>query len=105
MSNSYTIIVADDHPLFRVALTQAIGAQVEGANVLEAEHLKHLEHQMRNEIDLVLLDLHMPGSSDLFGFLHIEKIIEGNKPDELEDIMALCLENFPMSDINFVFNL
>ena len=34
MSNAYTIIVADDHPLFRAALTQAIGAQVDGAKPL-----------------------------------------------------------------------
>jgi DNA-binding NarL/FixJ family response regulator len=26
-----------------------------------------------NEVDLLMLDLHMPGSSDLFGFLHIQK--------------------------------
>ena len=71
MSNSYTIIVADDHPLFRVALTQAIGIQVEGANVLEAEHLKHLEHQMRSEIDLVLLDLHMPGANGFSGLIYL----------------------------------
>ena len=63
MSNNYTIIVADDHPLFRAALTQAIGTQIEGAGVLEAEHLQHLERQMSNEIDLVMLDLHMPGAS------------------------------------------
>jgi len=39
------------------------------------------------------------------GFLHFEKIIDGNNPDELEDIMALDLEYFPISDINLVFNL
>jgi len=50
MSNTYTIIVADDHPLFRAALTQAIGAQIDGAEVLEAEHLQHLEHQMHKNI-------------------------------------------------------
>jgi hypothetical protein len=31
--------------------------------------------------------------------------MEGNSPDELEAIMALGLEYFPISDINFVFNL
>ena len=71
MSNNYTIIVADDHPLFRVALTQAIGAQVEGAQVLEAEHLQHLEHQMSNEIDLVMLDLHMPGANGFSGLIYL----------------------------------
>lgn len=71
MSNNYTIIVADDHPLFRVALTQAIGAQVEGAEVLEAEHLQNLEDQMRSEIDLVLLDLHMPGANGFSGLIYL----------------------------------
>jgi DNA-binding NarL/FixJ family response regulator len=71
MSNRYTIIVADDHPLFRAALTQAIGAQVEGAEVLEAEHLQHLEHQMTSDVDLVLLDLHMPGANGFSGLIYL----------------------------------
>jgi DNA-binding NarL/FixJ family response regulator len=71
MSSSYTIIVADDHPLFRAALTQAIGAQVEGADVLQAEHLKCLEQQMTNDIDLVLLDLHMPGANGFSGLIYL----------------------------------
>ena len=71
MSNTYTIIVADDHPLFRAALTQAIGAQVDGAKVLEAEHLEHLERQMHSEIDLVLLDLHMPGANGFSGLIYL----------------------------------
>lgn len=71
MSNSYAIIVADDHPLFRAALTQAISAQVRGAKVLEAEHLQHLEHQMSSDIDLVLLDLHMPGANGFSGLIYL----------------------------------
>ena len=71
MSNAYTIIVADDHPLFRAALTQAIATQVDGADVLEAEHLQHLEHQMRSEVDLVLLDLHMPGANGFSGLIYL----------------------------------
>jgi len=71
MSNTYTIIVADDHPLFRAALTQAISDQVDGADVLEAEHLQHLEHQMRSEVDLVLLDLHMPGANGFSGLIYL----------------------------------
>jgi len=71
MSNTYTIIVADYHPLLRAALTQAIGTQVDGADVLEAEHLQHLEHQMRSEVDLVLLDLHMPGANGFSGLIYL----------------------------------
>ena len=66
MSSSYTIIVADDHSLFRAA-----GAQVEGADVLEAEHLQRLEQQMTNDIDLVLLDLHMPGANGFSGLIYL----------------------------------
>lgn len=71
MSNTYTIIVADDHPLFRAALTQAIAVQIDGSEVLEAEHLEHLEHQMHREIDLVLLDLHMPGANGFSGLIYL----------------------------------
>jgi DNA-binding NarL/FixJ family response regulator len=71
MSNRYAIIVADDHPLFRAALTQAISAQVQDAEVLEAEHLQHLEHQMSIDIDLVLLDLHMPGANGFSGLIYL----------------------------------
>ena len=71
MSNTYTIIVADDHPLFRAALTQAIGTQVDGSDVLEAEHLQHLELQMHSEVDLVLLDLHMPGANGFSGLIYL----------------------------------
>ena len=41
----------------------------------------------------------------LFGFLHFEKIIDGNNPDELEDIIVSGFEYLPISDINLVFNL
>ena len=57
--------------MFRAALTQAIGTQVDGADVLEAEHLQHLEHQMRSEVDLVLLDLHMPGANGFSGLIYL----------------------------------
>ncbi|MDC9720348.1 MAG: response regulator transcription factor [Gammaproteobacteria bacterium] len=71
MPSNYTIIVADDHPLFRAALTQAISTQVKGAKVLEAEHLQQLEDKMQNEVDLVLLDLHMPGASGFSGLIYL----------------------------------
>jgi DNA-binding NarL/FixJ family response regulator len=70
MSNTYTIIIADDHPLFRAALTQAIGSQGD-KKVLEAEHLKDLEQQIHSDIDLVLLDLHMPGANGFSGLIYL----------------------------------
>lgn len=63
------ILIADDHPLFRVALTQAIRAAVEAARVDEADTLAavHAALEVHADTDLVLLDLHMPGNHGLTG--------------------------------------
>ncbi len=71
MQISHTIIVADDHPLFRAALMQSLGSQASAAKVLEAETLQQLENQIQADIDLVLLDLHMPGASGFSGLIYL----------------------------------
>ncbi|MDF4881463.1 DNA-binding response regulator, partial [Vibrio parahaemolyticus] len=42
MDSTYTIIIADDHPLFRNALFQSIHMAISGANLLEADSLDAL---------------------------------------------------------------
>jgi DNA-binding NarL/FixJ family response regulator len=70
-----TLLIADDHPLYRDALRGALSVSLQDIHLLEAEDLpstiKVLEE---TDIDLLLLDLHMPGSNDLFGLLHILKL-------------------------------
>ena len=63
------ILVADDHPLFRLALTQALRGVVPDAAVHEAETLDGARAVLgaQQDVDLVLLDLHMPGSHGLMG--------------------------------------
>ncbi|HEX5305261.1 MAG TPA: response regulator transcription factor [Dyella sp.] len=63
------LLIADDHPLFRAALHQAAAASVADCTVLEAADLHAALEQLRvdTDIDLVLLDLHMPGSQGLSG--------------------------------------
>lgn len=58
-----TIILADDHPLFRAALRTAVESAVTSAVVIEADSFSALQKVMGTtpSIDLVLLDLHMPG--------------------------------------------
>lgn len=71
----YTLLIADDHPLYRDALKGALNGSLQSLSLLEAgslaDTLKIIES---TEVDLLLLDLHMPGSQDLFGLIHVRKL-------------------------------
>ncbi|HCH3531017.1 TPA: response regulator transcription factor [Vibrio parahaemolyticus] len=73
MDSTYTIIIADDHPLFRNALFQSVHMAVSGANLLEADSLDALLALLakEEEPDLVLLDLKMPGANGMSGLIHL----------------------------------
>ncbi|WP_227385885.1 response regulator [Microvirga rosea] len=68
-----TIIIADDHPLFRGALRQAIGSVMPKARVVEANGMDDLNTALGQErdIDLILLDLTMPGVQGFSGLLSL----------------------------------
>lgn len=69
-----TLLIADDHPLYRDALKGALNLSTSDSNIIETGDLNTtVEALIANDVDLLLLDLHMPGSNDLFGFLHIQK--------------------------------
>ncbi len=59
-----SILVADDHPLFRSALQGVISQLYPAATLLEAASVAELQKQVDShpELGLVLLDLHMPGA-------------------------------------------
>jgi two-component system nitrate/nitrite response regulator NarL len=65
------IIVADDHPLYREAVKLRLERQIPGSDVVEAGSLEELfaraEATPRLKVDLVLLDLYMPGMEDGHG--------------------------------------
>jgi DNA-binding NarL/FixJ family response regulator len=70
-----TILLADDHPMYRDALRGALTLNLGDLNLLEASDLiETVKMLQENEIDLLLFDLHMPGSTDLFGLIHIRKL-------------------------------
>ncbi|MDN3678941.1 response regulator transcription factor [Vibrio tapetis subsp. quintayensis] len=73
MDSTYTIIIADDHPLFRNALFQSVHMAISGANLLEADSLDALLSLLKKdqEPDLLLLDLKMPGANGLSGLIHL----------------------------------
>ena len=74
MPVGYTFLIADDHPLFRGALRQALSAcPGEGHAVMEAGDFASVKEAVGGnpEIDLVLLDLAMPGASGLSGLISL----------------------------------
>lgn len=69
---AYEILIADDHPLFRSALQQALtmglGAD---AHLVEVASIAELETRLneKRDWDLVLLDLNMPGAYGFSGLV------------------------------------
>lgn len=68
-------LIADDHPLFREALKGALSVKFAGLEVFESADfdstLKVLSEQ--EDLDILLLDLHMPGNGDLYGLIRIRE--------------------------------
>jgi DNA-binding NarL/FixJ family response regulator len=64
-----TFIIADDHPLFRGAMRQALEGIDANIEILEAGDLESARKKAGDhpEADLILLDLTMPGVSGLSG--------------------------------------
>ncbi|WP_241971756.1 response regulator transcription factor [Aliidiomarina sanyensis] len=77
-------IIADDHPLFRSALRQAL-ANTLGSDVLEAENFPDLVTllQQERQIELLFLDLNMPGNKGLTGLTTIR--------NQFPDILVLIV--------------
>lgn len=70
---AFRIVIADDHPLFRDALRLAVSQTVVDGEIAEADSFDALCARLRAapDIDLVLLDLNMPGMNGLSGLLYL----------------------------------
>lgn len=69
---AYEILIVDDHPLFRSALQQALSLGLgPDVRLVEAASIAELEACLaqKNDWDLVLLDLNMPGAYGFSGLV------------------------------------
>ena len=72
MGQTYDILIADDHPLFRSALRQALVSAADAdLNLTEVGSIAELQTclDQRADWDLVLLDLNMPGAYGFSGLV------------------------------------
>jgi len=68
------ILVADDHPLFRTALVQAVRKAYSDAELLESENYDQVTEQLTDpDIELAILDLNMPGLDGLLDLAELSK--------------------------------
>ena len=68
-----TILIADDHPLFRDALRQAVESQMPDTRVEMAGDFNEVEDMISQnpDADLLLLDLTMPGATGFIGLIRL----------------------------------
>lgn len=76
MPAGHKFVIADDHPLFRGALKQAIAGLADVSSVLEAGDFESVKAIVaaNDDLDIVLLDLSMPGASGLSGLISLRGV-------------------------------
>jgi DNA-binding NarL/FixJ family response regulator len=70
---SYRIVIADDHPLFRGALREAVSGVFAKADIAEAGSFDEASKLLDKggDVDLILLDLTMPGVRGFSGLMYM----------------------------------
>ena len=73
MNHDATILIADDHPLFREALKGSVARVHPGARLLEADSTEalYVMAEAHPDADLLLLDLNMPGAQGYSALVHL----------------------------------
>jgi DNA-binding NarL/FixJ family response regulator len=67
------LLIADDHPLFRGALREAVNGLFSRAEIGEAGTFDEVTERLErdSDVDLVLLDLSMPGARGFSGLMYL----------------------------------
>ena len=103
---AHRIIIADDHPLFRDALKQALNGSGQNMHIDEAGALDKVIstlEQAEDGHDLILLDLKMPGVQGFSGLVYLRAqfpaipvvVVSGNEePEVMRRAMSLGAAGF-----------
>jgi len=69
----YHLVIADDHPLFRGALREAVHGLLSDATIGEAGTFEEVTELLErgSDVDLILLDLRMPGVRGFSGLMYL----------------------------------
>ena len=69
----YRLVIADDHPLFRGAMREAVSGLLERVDIAEAGTFDEVVELIErgSEVDLILLDLAMPGVRGFSGLMYM----------------------------------
>jgi DNA-binding NarL/FixJ family response regulator len=67
------LLIADDHPLFRGALREAVNGLFDRADIAEAGTFEEVTDVLErgSDVDLILLDLRMPGVRGFSGLMYL----------------------------------
>jgi DNA-binding NarL/FixJ family response regulator len=87
------LMIVDDHPMFRGALNQALSASILGAEIVESGSLDELVAKLAQstDVDLILLDLAMPGVQGLSGLLYLRA-----QHPEIPVVIVSASEDIPL---------